>query len=63
VVGIAVEQVADTVELPVRQAEQAVEGLFRDGTQRDECSPGGGRDRRARLRPRVRLGFAIRESA
>jgi hypothetical protein len=44
-VGVAVEQVADTVELPVREAEQAVEGLFRDGTQRKESTRGGGRDR------------------
>jgi hypothetical protein len=63
VVWVAVEEVADTVELPVRQAEQAMEGLFRDGTQREECSPAGGRDRRGRLPPDVRLGYAIRESA
>jgi len=44
VVGVTVEQVVDTVELPVRQTEEAMEGLFRDGTQSDECSPAGGRD-------------------
>jgi hypothetical protein len=33
VVWVTVEQVVDTVELPVRQTEQAMEGLFRDGTQ------------------------------
>ena len=34
VVRLAARQVTDTVELPVREAEQAMEGLFRDGTQR-----------------------------
>jgi len=29
------EQLADTVELPVREAEQAMEGLFRDCAQRE----------------------------
>jgi hypothetical protein len=33
VVRLAARQVADTVELPVREAEQAMEGLFGDGTQ------------------------------
>jgi hypothetical protein len=33
VVGLALEQLADTVELPVGQTEGAMERLFRDGTQ------------------------------
>jgi hypothetical protein len=33
VVRLAARQVADTVELPVREAEQAMEGLFGDRTQ------------------------------
>jgi hypothetical protein len=32
-VRLAAHQVTDTVELPVREAEQAMKGLFRDGTQ------------------------------
>jgi hypothetical protein len=34
VVRLPGQQVADTVELPVREAEQAMEGLFRDCAQR-----------------------------
>jgi hypothetical protein len=56
VVGLAFEEVADAVELAVRQTEQAMEGLFRDGSQRKECSPGGGGDRRpARAAPTARV--------
>jgi hypothetical protein len=36
-VGVAVEQVADTVELPVREAEAAVE-RFRDRAQESTVS-------------------------
>ncbi len=32
-VGVAAEQLADMVQLPVREAELAVERLFRDGAQ------------------------------
>ncbi len=34
VVRLPAQQIADTVELPVRQAEHAVEGLFGDRSQR-----------------------------
>jgi hypothetical protein len=46
VVRLAAEQIADTVELPVREAEGAVEGLFDDRSQRVESSDGSGRARR-----------------
>jgi hypothetical protein len=39
VVRLALEQPADTVELPVRQAEGAVERLFRDRSQVPQSSP------------------------
>ena len=35
VVRLALGQLADTVELPVREAEQTMEGLFGDGSQDD----------------------------
>jgi len=38
VARLAGEQLADTLRLPVRQAEQAVEGLFRDGSQSGQSS-------------------------
>jgi hypothetical protein len=37
-VRVAVEQLADTVELPVGETERAVERLFRDLRQVVECS-------------------------
>jgi hypothetical protein len=41
VVRLALEQFADTFELPVREAERAVERLFRDLRQRPENSREG----------------------
>jgi hypothetical protein len=42
VVRFAAEQFADSVELPVREAERAVERLFCDPRQRFESSDGLG---------------------
>jgi len=33
-IGLPLQQVVDTVELPVRETEQAMEGLFGDCAQR-----------------------------
>jgi len=41
----APDQLADTVELPVRQAESAMERLFRDLRQAAQCSREVGRAR------------------
>ncbi len=56
VVRIALEQLADTVELLVRQAESSVEGLFGDPRQmpHSRC-PGGHLRRRGRLAALVSL--------
>jgi hypothetical protein len=43
VVRVAREQFADTVELPVREAERAMERLFGDPRQVPESSRGRGR--------------------
>jgi hypothetical protein len=43
VVRVAREQFADTVELPVREAESAMERLFRDPRQVPESSRADGR--------------------
>jgi hypothetical protein len=45
VVRVATEQLADTVELPVRETECAVKGLFRDLRQISECTQGVGESR------------------
>jgi len=45
VVRRALQQLADTVELPVRQAESAMERLFRDLRQAAQCSREVGRAR------------------
>jgi hypothetical protein len=45
VVRVAPEQFADTVELPVREAESAMERLFGDPRQMPESSRGRGRFR------------------
>ena len=42
VVRLALEQLLDTVEFPIGQAEGAVERLFGDPRQRVESSPGAG---------------------
>jgi len=42
VVRLALEQLLDTIEFPVGQAEGAVERLFGDPRQRIESSPGAG---------------------
>jgi hypothetical protein len=47
VVGLAVEQIADTVELAVREAERAMERLFDDPRQMSENRR---RDGRVRLK-------------
>jgi hypothetical protein len=41
VIRLTLEQLADTVELPVREAERAVERLFRDLRQRPQNSREG----------------------
>jgi hypothetical protein len=40
VVGVAVEQRDDASELPVREAEPAMERVFRDGAQAASLAPG-----------------------
>jgi hypothetical protein len=47
VVGLPVEQIADTVELAVREAERAMERLFDDPRQESENRR---RDGRVRLK-------------
>jgi hypothetical protein len=47
VVGLALEQIADTVELAVREAERAMERLFDDPRQ---VSENRRRDGRVRLK-------------
>jgi drug/metabolite transporter (DMT)-like permease len=44
VVGVATEQIADTVELPVREAECTVERLLDDPRQVPESRPPGGQE-------------------
>jgi hypothetical protein len=42
IVRRALEQFADSIELPVGESEGAVEWLFRDARQKGECSRGRG---------------------
>jgi len=42
-VRVATEQLLDSLELPVGEAEGAMERLFRDERQVEESSPGSGR--------------------
>jgi hypothetical protein len=49
VVRLALEQVADTVEFPVGEAEGTMERLLDDASQRPESSAAGGRIPAARF--------------